>query len=520
LVCMQGGPSPFLCGCLTAVGPAKDALRNPARPPDCAILGGRSMAKADGTILDAAGARTSALNERRSRESSRRPSATAEVTKLQNRRVLPGRRGRASCARRWGPPGRRRLERWPKGVHPGIRPVDGASGGRRRRLLPEKRVPKGAPDYVQNRRGIEFPSGRHARRDFARPRSPSSAGARKDGDDHLPPLAPVRSADVDHPDELRLDPRPAAGHRLRGRGCASLPRARDAAEGHRLRRLSRRRAAAAASTSTSVSSRSGPSPTSAHAAIAFGRELERRMPGEGHHEVGGRRRRGERVLRPTTNQKRRANRPRSASAYSIRPKPGATRLGAARLGRAAAREARGLQRSRRCPRPLRGTWATSTRRSTTWPTSLQPLLDMYERDEAEGEGRHALPAPTTRRCRGEAESASSRRATAIDPRNERGRPFAAPRSPVSSGPPGPLIRRQVPRWSARWKVRSPLNPTRYSSMAWRGRKLGGEPDSGTFTYRVTATAAERLVGAARELCSVRGQVDPRKFSETVEGQPR
>src|SRR4051812_49717023 len=52
------------------------------------------------------------------------------------------------------------LERWPKGVHPGLvlATREDPRGGD---AFFQKRVPKGAPDYVQTAR-IQFPSGRHA----------------------------------------------------------------------------------------------------------------------------------------------------------------------------------------------------------------------------------------------------------------------------------------------------------------------------------------------------------------------
>src|SRR5204862_822360 len=51
------------------------------------------------------------------------------------------------------------LERWPKGVHPGmvISTRDWSGGD----AFFQKRIPKGAPDYVETAR-IEFPSGRTA----------------------------------------------------------------------------------------------------------------------------------------------------------------------------------------------------------------------------------------------------------------------------------------------------------------------------------------------------------------------
>src|SRR4051794_17850686 len=51
------------------------------------------------------------------------------------------------------------LERWPKGVHPGIVVSTRQKGGGD--AFFQKRVPRGAPDFVRTAR-IEFPSGRHA----------------------------------------------------------------------------------------------------------------------------------------------------------------------------------------------------------------------------------------------------------------------------------------------------------------------------------------------------------------------
>src|SRR5260370_27151777 len=51
------------------------------------------------------------------------------------------------------------LERWPKGVHPGIVLSTREKGGGD--AFFQKRIPRGAPDYVQTAR-IQFPSGRHA----------------------------------------------------------------------------------------------------------------------------------------------------------------------------------------------------------------------------------------------------------------------------------------------------------------------------------------------------------------------
>ncbi len=92
------------------------------------------------------------------------------------------------------------LERWPKGVHPGIVVSTREKGGGD--AFFQKRIPRGAPDYVQTAR-IEFPSGRHA--DEICPTEVAVVGwAAQMGTITFHPW-PVRSDDVDHPDELRLD---------------------------------------------------------------------------------------------------------------------------------------------------------------------------------------------------------------------------------------------------------------------------------------------------------------------------
>src|ERR687894_1456164 len=92
------------------------------------------------------------------------------------------------------------LERWPKGVHPGMvlaTREDPRSGD----AFFQKRVPKGAPDYLETAR-IEFPSGRTA--DEICPTEVAVvAWCAQMGAITFHPW-PVRSDDVDHPDELRL----------------------------------------------------------------------------------------------------------------------------------------------------------------------------------------------------------------------------------------------------------------------------------------------------------------------------
>ena len=88
----------------------------------------------------------------------------------------------------------------------------------------QKRVPKGAPDYVETAR-IEFPSGRHA--DEICPTEVAVvAWAGQMGTITFHPW-PVRREDVDHPDELRLDLDPQPGTDF-GRCMAVVSKNKDA----------------------------------------------------------------------------------------------------------------------------------------------------------------------------------------------------------------------------------------------------------------------------------------------------
>src|SRR5881398_4237811 len=204
------------------------------------------------------------------------------------------------------------LERWPKGVHPGIVLSTREKGGGD--AFFQKRVPRGAPGYVQTAR-IEFPSGRTA--DEICPTEVAVVGwAAQMGTITFHPW-PVRSGDVDHPDELRidLDPQPgtdfedavrvaAQARALLGQlGYRGFPKTSGGRGVHIYIRIEPRW------TFTDVR----------HAAIAFGRELERRLPGEVTTKWW-KEERGERIF---VDYNQNARDRTIASAYSIRPKPGA-----------------------------------------------------------------------------------------------------------------------------------------------------------------------------------------------------
>jgi DNA ligase D-like protein (predicted polymerase) len=285
------------------------------------------------------------------------------------------------------------LERWPKGVHPDIvvstreqgggdgdlRSLGSSPGGERPAFF-QKRIPRGAPDYVQTAR-IQFPSGRYA--DEICPTEVAVVGwAAQMGTITFHPW-PVRRDDVDHPDELRidLDPQPgtdfadavrvAAEARvlLDELGYTGFPKTSGGRGVHLYVRI------APNWTFTDVR----------HAAIAFGRELERRLPGQ----VTTKWWKEERGRRIFVDYNQNARDRTIASAYSVRPKPGApvsAPLAWDELSEVA---------------PEDFTVATMPPRFAEVGDlhaaiddvaySLQPLLDIYEHDAAEGQGDMPYP---------------------------------------------------------------------------------------------------------------------------------
>jgi DNA ligase D len=265
------------------------------------------MAKSDGTMLDAGG------RELRVSSADRvifpATERTAEVTKLQiveyylavEDGIMRALRNRPTT-----------LERWPKGVHPGMKisTREGFKGD----AFYQKRVPKGAPEYVETCT-ITFPSGRTA--DEICPTEVAVVGwCAQMGTITFHPW-PVRGDDVDHPDELRLDldPQPgtdfadaqrvaAEARTLLGElGYAAFPKTSGGRGIHIYVRMEPKW------TFTDMR----------HAAIAFGRELERRMPGEVTTKWW-KEERGERIF---VDYNQNARDRTIASPYSIRPKPGA-----------------------------------------------------------------------------------------------------------------------------------------------------------------------------------------------------
>jgi DNA ligase D-like protein (predicted polymerase) len=230
-----------------------------------------------------------------------------------------------------------------------------------------------APDYVETAR-IQFPSGRHA--DEVCPTEIAVVGwCAQMGTITFHPW-PVRADDVDHPDEMRLDLDPQPG-------TDYDDAARVAQEGRKL--LEELGYVGFPKTSGGrgipIYVRIEPRWTFTdvrHAAIAFGRELERRLPGEVTTKWW-KEERGERVF---VDYNQNARDRTIASAYSVRPKPGAPV--------SAPLEWDELERVR----PEDFTVATMPARFAKVGDlhatiddaahSLEPLLEMWERDEKEG----------------------------------------------------------------------------------------------------------------------------------------
>ena len=279
------------------------------------------------------------------------------------------------------------LERWPKGVREGIK-LATRTGEQGRRVLPEAGAEGRAGVRRDGERSPSPPAGPRTR--SARPRSPPWPGRPRWARSPSTP-GRCRRADVDHPDELRIDLDPQPGTDFADAARVALA-ARELLERARAGRLPEDQR----------------QPGRAHlradrAALGLRRRAPRRdrlrpRAGapyrRGHHGVveGGARRADLRRLQPELPRphdrvrllacgRSRARRCRRRSTWDelptgrpARPQP-AHRAGAARRAR----------------RPAR-------RRSTTRPASLEPLLELYA-DDAPAAWATCPTRRTTRRCR-------------------------------------------------------------------------------------------------------------------------
>ncbi len=203
------------------------------------------------------------------------------------------------------------LERWPKGIRDDIRLATRA--GDKADAFYSKRVPKGAPEFVDTVE-ITFPSGRTAA-EICTTEIATVAWAAQMGAITFHPW-PVRRSDVDHPDELRidLDPQPGTGFADAARvalaarelmddvGLVGFPKTSGNRGIHLYVRIE--------PLWDFVDVR--------HAAIAFGRELERRT--RGVTMSWWKEERGENIFVDFNQNSRDRT---IASAYSLRPIAGA-----------------------------------------------------------------------------------------------------------------------------------------------------------------------------------------------------
>ncbi len=203
------------------------------------------------------------------------------------------------------------LERWPKGVRDGI--TLATRTGEHGDAFYQKRVPKGAPEYVDTAT-VTFPSGRTAD-EICPTEIAVLAWAAQMGTLTFHPW-PCRRDDNDHPDELRIDLDPQAGtdfhdaarvalvvrDLLADLGMVGFPKTSGNRGVHVYVRIEPRWEFADVR----------------HAAIALGRELERRT--DGVTTKWWKEERGERIF---VDYNQNARDRTIASAYSLRPKPGA-----------------------------------------------------------------------------------------------------------------------------------------------------------------------------------------------------
>lgn len=204
------------------------------------------------------------------------------------------------------------LERWPSGVRDGMTLATG-TGDRNADAFYQKRVPKGAPDYLE-KVTVTFPSGRTAEEICPTELAVPIWCA------HMGTLTfhpwPVRRDDVDRPDELRidLDPQPGTDFADVRRVAAQ---ARDLFADLGIRAFVK----TSGNRGVHVFVRIEPRwefVDVRHAAIAFGRELEKRDAGVTTN--WWKEERGERIFVDFNQNSRDRT---IASAYSLRPLPGA-----------------------------------------------------------------------------------------------------------------------------------------------------------------------------------------------------
>ncbi len=274
------------------------------------------------------------------------------------------------------------LERWPKGVFEGARmSTRSDSTGD---AFYQKRVPQGAPDYVETAR-IAFPSGRTA--DEVAPTELAVVlWAVNLGTLTFHPW-PVRRADVEAPDQLRIDLDPQPGTDFDD-AVRVAPHVRELLAEHGLEGTPKTSGGRGIHIFVPIEPRW--SFTQARrATIALGRELERRLP----DQVTVKWWKEERGQKIFVDYNQMARDRTIASAYSIRPNPRATVSAPLRWD-----EVTEVHPDDFTVRTMPARFAdvgdlyTALTPRGTARYSIQPLLDLADKDERD-HGHQDLPYP-------------------------------------------------------------------------------------------------------------------------------
>ena len=252
----------------------------------------------------------------------------------------------------------------------------------------QKRVPDSAPDWLQTAT-VTFPSGRHARELVPNDAAHRVWGVNLGVIDWNP--WPVRRADLDHPDELRvdLDPTPEAPFAMVREVALGV---REVLDEHGLRGFPKTSGSRGIHVYVRVKPEHGFQEVR-RAALALAREVERRMPGRATSKWWKEEREGVFI---DYNQNARDR--TVASAYSVRAVPDARVSCPLEWEEVAGVEPAELN-IETVPVRLRERGDPSAdidKRSA----SLQPLLELAERDEREGLGDAPWP-PHFRKQKGE-----------------------------------------------------------------------------------------------------------------------
>lgn len=243
----------------------------------------------------------------------------------------------------------------------------------------QKRVPDRAPEWLQTAT-VTFPSGRHARELVPNDAAHLVWAVNLGVIDWNP--WPVRRADLDHPDELRVDLDPSPGVPFAQVRDVAMG-VREVLEEHRLRGFPKTSGSRGIHVYVRLVPEHGFQEVR-RAALALAREVERRMPGRATSRWWKEEREGVFI---DYNQNARDR--TVASAYSVRAVPDARVSCPLEWDEVPDVEPAGLH-MRSVPARLRERGDPSAS-IDEHPASLQPLLELAARDEREGLGDAPWP---------------------------------------------------------------------------------------------------------------------------------